>query len=252
MTPRVFSKWVTGPRPRPDATLRLFCLPFAGGGASAYRQWADKVPPWIEVCPIQLPGREDRYREAAYTSVPGLSGALARELEPYLDIPYAIFGHSMGALVAFELTRALRRASAPSPRALFLAAYPAPHANQLRPPIHHLPDEEFIEEMRRMQGTPEAVLQSADLMAFMLPILRADFEACDTYASADAPPLTCPIFMYGGADDRDVDPAALGEWRHTTTGPFALEILPGTHFFVQSARDRLLADIVGHLTALLV
>jgi surfactin synthase thioesterase subunit len=252
MTSRVFSKWVTCPRPRPDARLRLFCLPFAGGGASAYRLWADGLPSSIEVCPIQLPGREDRYRETAFTSVTAISGALAREVAPYLDLPYAIFGHRMGALLGFELAHALRRTGAPAPRGLFLAAYPAPHASQLRAPIHQLPDEEFIDEMRRMQGTPEAVLQSADLMSFMLPILRADFEACDTYVTPAAPPLECPLFMYGGADDREVAPAALDEWRQTTTGPFAVRVLPGTHFFVQSHRDQLLADIAGHLAGLLV
>ncbi len=250
MTTRVFSKWVTCPRPRPGARLRLFCLPFAGGGASAYRLWADRLPAWVEVCPIQLPGREDRYRETAFTSVAALSGALAREVAPYLDLPYAIFGHSMGALLAFELAQALSRTDATPPRALFLAAYPAPHASQLRAPIHQLPDEAFIEEMRRMQGTPEAVLQSADLMSFMLPILRADFQACDTYVNPGAPPLGCPLFMYGGADDHEVVPAALEEWRQTTTGPFTMRVLPGTHFFVQSHRDELLADIAGHLAGL--
>jgi surfactin synthase thioesterase subunit len=254
MTPRMFSKWVTCPRPRSDARARLFCLPFAGGGASAYRLWADSVPAWIEVCPVQLPGREDRYREARYTRVTDLSRALAQELSPYLDLPYAIFGHSMGALVGFELTHALRRAALPPPRALFLAAYPAPHANQGRAPIHQLPDDQFIAEMRRMQGTPEAVLQNADLMAFMLPVLRADFEACDTYVGADAcaVPLDCPIVAYGGAEDHDIDAEALADWRQVTTGPFAVRMLPGTHFFVQSHRGPLIADITGRLTALLI
>lgn len=252
MTSRVFSKWITCPRPKPDARLRLFCLPFAGGGASIYRLWSDGLPASIEVCPIQLPGREDRYREAAFTSVVGLSSALARETAPYLDKPYAIFGHSMGALVAFELAHALDRAGLPAPAGLFLAAYPAPHVSQARPPIHHLPDAEFVDEMRRMQGTPEAVLQNADLMAFMLPILRADFEACDTYTVANRPPLACPVVVYGGDADHEVDRRALDEWRGITTGPFDVRVFPGTHFFVQSQRDELLADLAGRLAALLV
>ena len=252
MTTRVFSKWVTCPRPRPDARLRLFCLPFAGGGASAYRLWPDRLPSWVEVCPIQLPGREDRYREPAFTSVSGLSSALTREITPYLDIPYAIFGHSMGALLAFELTRALQQMEAPLPLALFLAAYPAPQVSQLRAPIHHLPDAEFIDQMRRMQGTPEAVLQNADLMSFMLPILRADFEACDTHVSPPAPALTCPFFMYGGRDDHEVDQPSLAAWQAGTIGPFHLRMFGGTHFFVQTHRDLLLADIADQLAALLV
>lgn len=230
--------------------MRLFTFPFAGGGASAYRLWPAGLPSWVEVCPLQLPGREDRYREAAFTSLTGLSRALARELVPYLDKPFAMFGHSMGALLAFEVTRALRRAEAAAPLALFLAAYPPPHVALARAAIHHLPDTDFIEEMRRMQGTPEAVLQSADLMAFMLPILRADFQACDTYTLAPELPLDCPLFMYGGDDDREVDAQTLAEWRAHTTGAFTLHTLPGTHFFVQSHRVLLLADIAGHLETL--
>nr|MBA3949306.1 thioesterase [Acidobacteriota bacterium] len=113
MSSRIFTKWITCPSPRPRATLRLFCLPFAGGGASTYRLWAGSLPASIEVCPIQPPGREDRYAEPAFTSIAALSRALADELGPYLDTPFAIFGHSMGALVAFETARALRRAGAP-------------------------------------------------------------------------------------------------------------------------------------------
>lgn len=231
--------------------MRLFCLPFAGGGASAYRLWAAAVPSWIEVCPIQLPGREDRYREPAFTNLIGLSRALARELAPFLDKPFALFGHSLGALLAFETARALRQADAPSPRALFLAAYPAPHAPQARAPIHHLPDAEFIEEMRRLQGTPDAVLENRELMEFVLPILRADFQACDTYACTPEPPLAGPFFVFGGTEDAEVGEAGLERWREQTAGSFDLQMLPGTHFFVQSQRDTLLAAIAAHLARLI-
>lgn len=250
MSYRVFSKWVTCPRPNPSARLRLFCLPFAGGGASAYRLWAAGLPSWVEVCPIQLPGREDRYREPAFTSLIGLSRAVSREVMPYLDKAFAIFGHSMGAVTAFEVARALRHAEAPAPRALFLAAYPAPHVPLGRAPIHQLPDRDFIEEMRRLQGTPAAVLENAELMDFMLPILRVDFQACDTYACALEPPLDCPFFMYGGTDDNEVAPPSLEHWRDQTSGAFTLQVLPGTHFFVQSHRDLLLADIARQLSTL--
>ena len=243
MSSRVFTKWITCPSPRPRAAVRLFCLPFAGGGASAYRLWAAGLPASIEVCPIQPPGREERYAEPAFTSITALSRAIAGELEPYLDKPFAIFGHSMGALVAFETARALRRAGAPAPAALLPSAYPAPQDAVNRDPIHHLPDAAFIDEMRRMQGTPDAVLANAELMAFMLPILRADFQACDTYTHAVEPPLDVAVFAYGGAEDREVAAAALDNWRLTTRGPFALRMLPGAHFFVQTHRDVLLADI---------
>jgi len=252
MSTRIFSKWVTCPRPNPEARLRLFCIPFAGGGASIYRLWASQLPSSIEVCPIQLPGREDRYREPAFTSITAAAQVLARELTPFLDKPYAIFGHSMGALVGFEVTRALRRARLAAPLGLFVAAYPAPQAPLARSPIHHLPDRDFIEEMRRMEGTPAAVLDNVELMEFMLPILRADFEACDTYTNVPEAPLECPLLVYGGADDREVGEAGLRQWRDQAAQSFALRMLPGNHFFVQSHRDLLLADIAGQLTTLLV
>ncbi len=252
MSTRILSKWVTCPHPRETPKVRLFCLPFAGGGASTYRVWSAGLPPWIEVCPIQLPGREDRYREAALTSVVGLSRAVARELLPYLDLPFAFFGHSMGALLSFEVGRALRHSHAPGPFALFLGAYPAPHEAVARRHIHHLPDADFIEELRQMEGTPEAVLQSADLMAFMLPVLRADFQACDTYTHDLEPPLDCPLFLFGGSEDREVVLEKLHEWRLHSRAGFSVESLPGGHFFVQSQRDRLLGLIAGHLSDLSV
>ena len=250
MTHRVLSKWVTCPRPNPAATHRLFCLPFAGGGASAYRLWPSVLPPWIEVCPVQWPGREERYNETPFTSLTGLSRTVAGEMRPYLDKPYAIFGHSMGALVAFETARALRHAGARLPLALFLAAYPAATGPITRTPIHELPDREFIAEMRRMQGTPAAVLDNAELMAFLLPILRSDFQACDTYACVAEAPLDCPLFVYGGDADADVDRPSLERWREVTTGGFTLTMFPGTHFFVQSQSGQLLADIASRLGAL--
>jgi medium-chain acyl-[acyl-carrier-protein] hydrolase len=230
--------------------MRLFCLPFAGGGASTYRLWPTRLPSSIEVCPIQLPGREDRYREPAITSVVGLARVLVRELTPFLDKPFAIFGHSMGALIAFEVARALRHAGLPLPSALFVAAYPAPQSPLARAAIHQLSDRDFIEEMRRMQGTPAAVLDNIELMEFMLPILRADFEACDTYACAPEPPLECPLFVYGGTDDSEVDDSGLDRWRDQTSKSFSLRILPGNHFFVQSHRELLLAQISEQLATL--
>ena len=251
MSYRVFTNWITCPRPNPQAALRLFCLPFAGGGASVYRTWGSQLPGSVEVCPVQLPGREERYGEPAFTSVIGLARAVSREMTPFLDRPYALFGHSMGALLAFEVARSLRHSKTPAPVALWLAAYQAPHAPLARAPIHQLPDNRFIEEIRRFQGTSEAVLENQELMAFVLPILRADFQACDTYRYAPEAPLGCPIVMYGGRDDNEVGPHQLEEWRAHTSVSFDRRELPGHHFFVQSHRDMLLADIERRVSSLL-
>ena len=245
-TERVFTNWITCPRPNPRASLRLFCLPCAGAGASMYRTWTARHPSFMEICPVQLPGREERYRDRAFTSLAGLSRAVARELTPFLDKPFALFGHSMGALLSFEIARSLRHSQAPAPKALFLSAYPPPHA-PTRTPVHHLPDAEFIEEMRRLEGTAEAVLQSHELMAFVLPILRADFEICDTYRYAAEPPLDCPIMIYGGIDDREVGAGELDEWRAHTSVSFERRLLPGNHFFIHSQRDALVEDIARRI-----
>ena len=250
MNSRPFSNWITCPRPNPQAALRLFCLPFAGGGASLYRAWGATLAPLVEVCPIQLPGREERHREAAVTNLTALAQAIARELTPFLTKPFAMFGHSMGALTAFEVARALRRSQAPEPAMLFAASYLAPQDAARRRPIHDLPDAEFIGEMRRLQGTAEAVLQNDELMAFVLPVLRADFRACDTYEYTPEPPLCCPLITYGGAGDAHVSAEQLDAWRAQTAARFEQRLFPGNHFFLQSHRHELLTDIAPRLSAL--
>jgi medium-chain acyl-[acyl-carrier-protein] hydrolase len=133
---------------------------------------------------------------------------------------------------------------------MYLAASPAPHHPPGRAPIHQLTDDEFIEQLRRLQGTPEAVFDSRELIEFLLPGLRADFQVCDTYLCAPEPPLTCPLCVFGGTDDGEVDAHQLAQWRELTVGPFRLQMLPGTHFFVLSERQQLLAEIAAHLAGL--
>src|SRR5260370_20858382 len=159
---------------RQKSLLRLFCLPSAGGGSSAYRDWQNGFPSEIEVCPVQLPGRENRFSEPPATSMPSLVRALAAGLSPFLDRPFALFGHSLGALVAFELCQELRSMRQPVANHLFVSARPAPHLPDRRPPIHHLPDEALAAELRRLNGTPEDVLGDSALIELILPHLRAD------------------------------------------------------------------------------
>jgi surfactin synthase thioesterase subunit len=249
MAYRVFSNWITCARPRPNATLRLFCLPFAGGGASAFRSWPSGLPATVEVCPVQLPGREERYAEPARTDLVGIAHAISRELTPYLDKPFAFFGHSLGALLAFEVSRSLRRTNGSDVAALFLSAYPAPQTPRRLPPIHLLSDQELIAQLRRFEGTPEVLLQDPELLAFALPTLRADFQACDTYDYSSESPLACPIVMYGGTDDTYVGAGELEPWREHSSASFELHMLPGNHLFVQSQREALLDDLGTRLTA---
>jgi len=243
--------WLLGHRPRPAVRLRLFCLPYAGGGASVFRSWGASLPDRVEVCPIQLPGRENRLLEPPFTRLPALADTLADALHPHLDLPFAVFGHSMGSLVAFELTRTLRRRQRPLPVSLLVSGRRAPQVPDVDPPIHHLPELEFLEEIRRLNGAPEEVLGNSELMELLLPALRADFEVCETYEYRSEEPLDCPIIAFGGDEDPEVGPEELDAWRRQTSGRFELYMFPGDHFYLFSARDRFMATLAAEVRRLL-
>jgi medium-chain acyl-[acyl-carrier-protein] hydrolase len=234
-----FADWITFPQPRPGARLRLFCFPFAGGGAATYRNWPSYLPAAIEVCAIQPPGREYRIQETPYSRLPDLMEKLTGALASYLDLPFAFFGHSLGGLLAFECARSLRRAQGIEPVHLFVSAARAPHAPLAREPIHQLPDSRFADALRRLNGTPEAVLANAELMALVLPTLRADFSLYETYVYAAEPPLECPVSAFGGTRDCEVGKQAIEGWQQHTLGRFTLRMFPGDHFFLQSAHPAL-------------
>ena len=244
------SAWVRPPQPRPQASLRLFCFPYAGGGASIYRLWPEALPAQIEVCPVQLPGREDRMAEAPITRLVPLVQTLAQFLRPYLDIPFAFFGHSLGALISFELTRQLRRQTDLGPTRLFVAACPAPQLSNPSPPIHQLPEAAFVAELRRLSGTPELVLQNPDMLDLFLPLLRADFELYETYTYLAEEPFDCPLSAFGGLQDRRVNRSELAAWRDHTVGDFSLRMFPGNHFFLESDRWLLLQAVAQDLAPL--
>src|SRR5262249_44475104 len=231
--PTVTERWLAYVSPRPQAPVRLFCFPYAGGGASVYRGWADGLAGAAEVCPVQLPGRENRFREPVFTRLPPLIEALAEALRPFLDRPFAFFGHSLGALVAFELARRLRRDQGAEPVRLFVSACGAPQTRARRGgEIPPRPAGEFWHEGGRLNGTPTGVLDDGELRELLLPTLRADFAVGETYRYAGGPPLTCPVCALGGLGDETVDRRDLDAWRVRTAGPFRRRLLPGDHFFL--------------------
>ena len=233
--------WVLRSRRRDPGRLRLFCVPYAGGAASAYRTWADGLPPAVEVCPVQLPGRGSRFREAAFRRAEDLVPALAEGLSPLLDLPFALFGHSMGAVVAFELARELRRRGGPAPVLVAVSGHQAPQRPDVEPPFSHLPDAAFLEEVRRRyDAIPPEVLAEEELLQLLLPVLRADIQVLETYAYAGGPPLGCPLSCFGGEDDPHVSLADLEAWRDETTAATRVRTFPGGHFFVESARPDVL------------
>lgn len=239
--------WLPALRPRETVTLRILCFPYAGGDTPIFAPWADELPPELEVLPVQLPGRGRRALEPAYAELGPLLGALAGGLAPAFDGPFALFGHSMGALVAFELARELRRRGRPQPSHLLVAGRPAPQLPRRYAPLSHLPDGEFLEELYRRYGyaPPEDDDGLDVLLDVMLPTIRRDVAVSDGYVYADEPPLDCPITAFGGLDDTTVTRDELDAWRHQTRGRFELRLLPGGHFFLEAERTFLVRFIAN-------
>lgn len=242
-----FDTWVSWQSPNPKASLRLFCFPYAGGAAVTFRTWPDSLPRAIELCPVELPGRGKRIRSVPFTRLQLLVQAIAIAILPYLDKPFAFFGHSMGGLVSFELARLLRKNYGKIPVHLFISGYRAPQIPDPDPPIHDLPEPEFLEELRRLNGTPQAVLENTELMQMLLPAIRADFAVIETYAYTPESPLDCPITAFGGLQDREVSWDDLKAWQEQTNAAFSLHMLPGDHFFLQSAQPLLLQALSQEL-----
>lgn len=234
------SRWFTCHRSNPRAKLNLFCFPYAGGSATIFCNWAASLPPEVEVFPVQLPGRGNRLTEPPVTDLSALISITVEALRPYLNKPFAFFGHSFGASLSFELSRRLRLEGSAEPRHLFISGRRAPHISESLPTNYNLPENEFIEELRRLNGTPAELLEHPELMRLMIPVLRADFQICETYNYSPGPPLNCPITVFGGLQDVDILREYLEAWREQTASDFKLVMLPGDHFFVHTSESLLM------------
>lgn len=244
-------RWIARREASPHARLRLFCFPYAGGGASIYRSWGRSLPPEVDVCPVQLPGRESRLSEPPFDRIGPLVEALAEALSPYLELPFAFYGYSNGALMSFELARELRRRGRRGPEHLFAAACPAPHLPERHPQIHDLPEEELIRELRELGGTPEEVLRNRELMTLFVPLVRADSAIHETYVHAEEAPLDAPITAIGGTDDPRAERWEVEAWAAHTRGGFRARFLPGDHFFIHGAQALHLRDLAHDLREVL-
>ncbi|UKP00606.1 thioesterase II family protein [Nostoc sp. UHCC 0870] len=245
---KINNPWLIFPQPNPQAKLRLFCFPYAGGGAGIFRQWYKELNPKMEVCAVQLPGRENRLSEPPFNRLQPLINTLSQEILPTLNQPFAFFGHSMGGLICFELARYLRKLYGLTPVHLFVSGASAPHITDTKPPIHNLPPSDFIQELRRFNGTPTVVLENSELIELMSPTLRADFAVLETYVYPKAAPLSCGITAFGGLADTEVNQTELAAWQEHTTGNFSLKMLPGNHFFIHEHRRQLLDLLSQHIT----
>lgn len=237
--------WLVIPRPNHGASLRLFCFPYAGGSALIYHQWPDRLPANVELCAVQLPGRGSRLSESPYRELAPLVRAIADNLQPYLDKPFAMFGHSMGAVISYELIRLIQQEYGKEPLCLFVSGRRAPQLPNTTQPTYELPEPDFIEMLRRLNGTPKEVLANAEMMGLMIPLLRADFQLIQNYQYKAGPPLNCPITAFGGMLDYDATQEQIEAWGEQTRGRFSARTLPGGHFFIHTDQKlflRLMAE----------
>jgi len=249
-SPSTTERWLAYREVNPRARRRLFCFPYAGGGASAYRGWAAELPADVEVCPVQLPGRESRLREPAFQGLQPLVAAAADALQPLVQLPFAFFGHGMGAAIAYGLACELRSRGRAWPEALFVAGRRAPEVPLRSAPLHDLPDAELIAALRERRAVPEEVLAHEELMRLLLPILRADLAVDETASFGDEAKFAFALSAFVGTEDDIVPRADVEPWAQRTVGAFRLRELPGDQFFIHSSRALLLEALARDLAQL--
>ena len=227
--------WVVIQRPAASACVRLLCFPHAGGSPTAFNSWREKLPEHVEVWALQLPGRGRRLLEVPPTNIGQIVEALSKAFQPFGDVPTALFGHSLGAWIAFEFARQLQSKLLPLLH-LFVSAQSAPHLPNPEAPVRNLPDREFISEVRRRYaGLPEEILRDEEMMTLFLPALRADFTMMETYRYIDGPLLECPISCLGGREDDTIGVDGLAAWQDRACSAFSLKMFRGGHFFIDTA-----------------
>ncbi|GAA4071863.1 thioesterase II family protein [Actinomadura miaoliensis] len=240
--------WLRRFLPRPDAGLRLICVPHGGGGAAAFLGWAELLPPGVELLAVQYPGREDRIADPMPRDMDELVAALTDAVAAVADRPYALFGHSMGATVAYEVAQEARRRGLRGPVHLVASAREAPH-DEKGGDVHRGDDDDLYAELMRLGATDPAVLADPGLRALILAYVRADYRLIETYRPRPLPPLDCPVTVFLGDRDPDLTPAEAARWRHATRARTRVEIFPGDHFYLVPRRHAVLAALRRVLAA---
>jgi medium-chain acyl-[acyl-carrier-protein] hydrolase len=205
------------------------------------------MPEGVEICPIQLPGRGQRLNEPLITHVDAIVESLVPQFLQCLHRPFALFGHSMGALICFELSRFLRNKYGIEPLQLLVSGWRSPDVADPRKE-YDLPHDEFVALLRRLNGTPEEILDNPEALELLLPIVRADFQVCQSYVYHEDRPLSCPIVAFGGLTDPTTPPSAIRPWSNHTTAAFSISMLPGDHFFIDQCRAQLISLVAMNLT----
>ena len=241
--------WIEHLSPIRRRMLRLFCFPYAGGGAHAFFNWQRHFPSEVDLCLVHLPGRGKRIAEPPFTQFRPLLENITNVILQHAQGPFALYGHSMGALISFELARELRRRSCPMPQALFISGRRAPTIPSREGPTFDLPHDQFVARLKKFNHASRQLLDDPELLALFLPLLRADFEVVDSYIYAPEPPLPCPIYVYTGLQDKFVSEDGLREWRQQTSSDCEYRIFPGDHFFIHSAADEFLSALRSDVAA---
>jgi len=245
------NKWIVVDEWKPEAKYRLICFPYAGAGASVYNKWNEKLPSDIELIKIELPGRGSRLTEMPIRHLNFMVRQLHKELLTYLtEKPFIFFGYSMGALLCYELTKLLLIENGLKPEQLFVSAHRAPHINRDDKPVSQLTDEELVQRLKQLNGTPEIVLQTPELLQLVLQIMRADLELCDSYVYNQATlPLDIPITAFAGHMDKTVSVESVEAWSQHTKNHFTFKVYEGDHFFIRNHEESLIEAVINSITS---
>jgi surfactin synthase thioesterase subunit len=237
------TRWIAGKLGNVNAKVRLFCFGHAGSGGAFFFSWRAALLPEIEVCPVVLPGRENRIGEASYHRIDQLIEPLFSALVPLTGKPFALFGHSVGAVIAYEVARRFAASYVPAPLCLFVSARRAPRLPARRQPFFGLADQEFLAAVSRMNGMRPELLEYPEVLQLFLPSLRADFEMNDTYTFVPGPPLSCPVIAFVGDNDFEAHPSEMSAWAEVTDSEFLLRVFAGDHFYHKDAPPALFSAI---------
>jgi len=228
------NKWFVIPKPNINADLKLICFPYAGGNASIFMPWIKNLPSNVELVIVQAPGRGARMGEEAYSDMNDLIGDLIKVIPSVLNKPYILFGHSLGSRIAFELMNQLKKFDYELPQHFIASGSRGPHLKCTKESIYKLPQDEFIEELKSLNGTPKEIIENKELMELFLPLLKADFELADRYYYTGTSGFNCPISVFGGQDDTGISLSELNSWGDLFETDADINLFPGDHFFIDS------------------
>lgn len=243
--------WFHIKKPAPNAKIRLFCFPYAGGSAQVYQQWCDNLPTGVEVIGVQYPGRNSRFADPLIGRCDEMVSAIMTNIRLSLDKPFVFFGHSNGALISFELARALKQAGVDRQLHHFISAKRAIHLPYNRRKMHDLPHDEFVSELETLGGTPPEVLANRELMELFLPVLRNDFGIGETFSYQGEHKLACQATLLYGEQDDDVPEVDVLRWQELIEQPVVTRKFSGDHFFINSQQDELLRYLNERLSDML-